>query len=63
MNMLKTIVINFTKNINNLFIKKHIPPPLGRWNRGDKKFINYYDNCFTTYPYEFKDNKINNKKF
>lgn len=64
--MIKSLLSKFTQNINNLIIKNHTPPPLGRWNRGNKKFIDYYDNCFTVYKFETKhnnNNKNNYKKF
>lgn len=45
--MFRSIMINVSKCFTNMFIKEHKPPSLGRWNRGEKKFIDYYDNCFT----------------
>ena len=44
--MFRTIA-KISKSIITVFSKEHKPPSLGRWNRGDKKFIDYYDNCFT----------------
>lgn len=53
--MFRTILITVSKSFTNIFIKQHKPPSLGRWNRGDKKFIDYYDNCFTVSPGKIED--------
>ena len=65
--MFRTIIITVSKSFTNIFIKQHKPPSLGRWNRGDKKFIDYYDNCFTVSPgkiedtFKNKNNDLDNK--
>lgn len=53
--MFRSIIITVSKSFINIFTKEHKPTSLGRWNRGYKKFIDYYDNCFTVSPGKIED--------
>ena len=53
--MFRSIIIIISERFTNICIKQHKPPSLGRWNRGDKKFMDHYDNCFIVSPGKIED--------